>query len=376
MPMALRSSTTSPHPLLTTADLLSEAARSNTAMAWAHELGITTSRMSEVRKAGILRPSHAAIMALKLGQDVGWWVAVSAIEAQPDGPCKRQVLAHLRTQHSTRAAGGRRLSAAPAPRPQRGGRQGTLQLLQAASAIRPLIEWSLSLGLSRNTYYAARSRGHLSPAAAADLASQLGEDPDRWAIVAALEAPGPTRQRLEHALYRRGIVGPFSPQRADELAGILGPAAAAATLVEVIEPEPPSTSKDRVLARLRHTATSAQSQPRHDLALSQADMLRPKSLDLLSIATNAMDVPAWAAAMGLNPNTTGQARRRGSLSAALAGALAMAVGEDVISWVQVAAVEAERDPARQLRMLEAMRQPPVTQGESATRDLLAVAQAR
>lgn len=80
----------------------------------------------------------------------------------------------------------------------------------------------------------------------------------------------------------------------------------------------------------------------------------PASLDLLTLACHAINLSAWAADLGLNPKTTGQARRRGALSAALAGALAIAVEEDPIKWVQVAAIEAERDQALRQRMLHAM----------------------
>lgn len=66
--------------------------------------------------------------------------------------------------------------------------QTTMNLLDAAVKVQDLAAWARELGLTKQTLYTSKYRGHLSPAIAGDIASKLGEDVDRWIVIAALES--------------------------------------------------------------------------------------------------------------------------------------------------------------------------------------------
>lgn len=63
----------------------------------------------------------------------------------------------------------------------------TLDLLDRALSVASVWEWNKRLGLSEQALYSSRRRGNLSPAIAGALAEQMGEDVDRWIVIAALE---------------------------------------------------------------------------------------------------------------------------------------------------------------------------------------------
>ncbi|GAA6121519.1 hypothetical protein [Acidovorax sp. FG27] len=64
----------------------------------------------------------------------------------------------------------------------------TLELLAKAESVKPMPEWVRELNLSRNALNTARARGHLSPAIAGSIAEKLGENVDKWIVIAALES--------------------------------------------------------------------------------------------------------------------------------------------------------------------------------------------
>lgn len=66
--------------------------------------------------------------------------------------------------------------------------QNTMNLLDAALQKAPAPYWHERLKLNRNAFHNARIRQHLSPAIAGALASEMGEDPKEWIVVAALES--------------------------------------------------------------------------------------------------------------------------------------------------------------------------------------------
>ena len=66
--------------------------------------------------------------------------------------------------------------------------QSTMMLLQAATSVKDLAAWATDLGLSKRVLYTAKYREHLSPAIAGALADKLGEDPQKWIVIAALES--------------------------------------------------------------------------------------------------------------------------------------------------------------------------------------------
>lgn len=66
--------------------------------------------------------------------------------------------------------------------------QTTMNLLDRALEMKSVQEWHARLGLSRNTLHTAKIREHLSPAIAGALADEIGEDPKKWIVIAALES--------------------------------------------------------------------------------------------------------------------------------------------------------------------------------------------
>lgn len=66
--------------------------------------------------------------------------------------------------------------------------QNTMNLLEAALKEKTAAEWHKKLHLSRNALHTAKLRGHLSPAIAGALAEELGDDVEKWMLIAALES--------------------------------------------------------------------------------------------------------------------------------------------------------------------------------------------
>ncbi|WP_310373245.1 hypothetical protein [Rhodoferax ferrireducens] len=63
-----------------------------------------------------------------------------------------------------------------------------MTLLDKALALNSAPYWHDKLKLNRNALHNARMRGHISPAIAGALAEEIGEDPRKWIVVAALES--------------------------------------------------------------------------------------------------------------------------------------------------------------------------------------------
>ena len=66
--------------------------------------------------------------------------------------------------------------------------QTTMNLLAAALDAQPAARWTEKLQLSSGALSAAKTRGHLSPAIAGALAEELGQDSEKWMVIAALES--------------------------------------------------------------------------------------------------------------------------------------------------------------------------------------------
>lgn len=66
--------------------------------------------------------------------------------------------------------------------------QSTMNLLEQALQMNPPQYWHKKLNLNRNALHNAQQRGHISPAIAGALAEELGEDPGKWIVIAALES--------------------------------------------------------------------------------------------------------------------------------------------------------------------------------------------
>lgn len=66
--------------------------------------------------------------------------------------------------------------------------QTTSELLSAALTQKTAAQWSRELGLNRLALNVAKQREKLSPSIAGALALSLGEEPEKWIVIAALEA--------------------------------------------------------------------------------------------------------------------------------------------------------------------------------------------
>lgn len=66
--------------------------------------------------------------------------------------------------------------------------QTTIQLLEMALSSQPATYWTKRLNLARNTLATSKVRGHLSPAIAGALADEMGQDAQKWMVIAALES--------------------------------------------------------------------------------------------------------------------------------------------------------------------------------------------
>ena len=66
--------------------------------------------------------------------------------------------------------------------------QSTIELLEKALSSHPAPYWTKRLNLARNTLGTSKVRGHLSPAIAGALAEEMGEDSQKWMVIAALES--------------------------------------------------------------------------------------------------------------------------------------------------------------------------------------------
>ena len=63
----------------------------------------------------------------------------------------------------------------------------TAELMQKALTIKPAAEWARQLGITRSLFTNAKYRGNLSPIVAGEIAGEIGEDPQRWIVIATLE---------------------------------------------------------------------------------------------------------------------------------------------------------------------------------------------
>lgn len=75
------------------------------------------------------------------------------------------------------------------------------------------------------------------------------------------------------------------------------------------------------------------------------------TMNLLDEALEKKPVQEWHKSLKLNRNAFHNARMRGHLSPAIAGALAEELGKNPADWIVIAALESERDSACKERML-------------------------
>lgn len=83
--------------------------------------------------------------------------------------------------------------------------QTTMELLERALEKESAGAWAKRLNLSRNALNSAKQRGNLSPSIAGALAEELGEDAQKWMVIAALE--GERESACKSRMVRRFLIG-------------------------------------------------------------------------------------------------------------------------------------------------------------------------
>lgn len=79
-----------------TMDLYSKAiAFQPSAERWCKELGLSKSALSVAKHRGRLAPGVAGAIAIKLGEDATKWIAIAALEAEPESAYKSALLSRL-----------------------------------------------------------------------------------------------------------------------------------------------------------------------------------------------------------------------------------------------------------------------------------------
>lgn len=75
-----------------TMDLFAKALKVQHAAAWANELNLTRATFSMAKKKQRLSPVLAGNLAIKLGEDATQWIAIAALEAEPESDYKKALL--------------------------------------------------------------------------------------------------------------------------------------------------------------------------------------------------------------------------------------------------------------------------------------------
>ena len=79
----------------TTIQLLDRALSTQRASHLARHLNIHPSALTNARKRGRLSPTLAGSVARELGQDEGNWIALAALEAEPQSPMRDTLMQRL-----------------------------------------------------------------------------------------------------------------------------------------------------------------------------------------------------------------------------------------------------------------------------------------
>ena len=75
--------------------LMEKALKEKRAAAWCRELAIEKSTFSQAKKKGRLSPALAGCLASKLGENRDHWIAVAAIETEPESAMKEIMMKAL-----------------------------------------------------------------------------------------------------------------------------------------------------------------------------------------------------------------------------------------------------------------------------------------
>ncbi|QNN56245.1 hypothetical protein H9K76_00140 [Diaphorobacter ruginosibacter] len=80
--------------------------------------------------------------------------------------------------------------------------QKTMELWAKAQEIKSPAQWAREFNVTPEAFYVAKRQGRLSPILAGNVAIELGENPEHWMAIAALEAEkeSPLVARLQRAV--------------------------------------------------------------------------------------------------------------------------------------------------------------------------------
>lgn len=76
-------------------ELLNKALEIKTISEWARTLNIVPSTITNARRAGRLSPTMAGNLAMNLGENPVQWIAVAAMEAEPESSYKKQLMSRI-----------------------------------------------------------------------------------------------------------------------------------------------------------------------------------------------------------------------------------------------------------------------------------------
>lgn len=76
---------------MNTMQLLAKAEKVATLYEWHHRLGLHEQTLYSAKKKGRLTPAIAGAIAEQIGEDVGKWIIVAAIETERDSACRERM---------------------------------------------------------------------------------------------------------------------------------------------------------------------------------------------------------------------------------------------------------------------------------------------
>lgn len=82
-------------PMKNTMELFDKALKIQHAAAWANELNLTRATFSMAKKKHRLSPVLAGSLAIKLGEDARQWIAIAALEAEPESSYKKELIRRI-----------------------------------------------------------------------------------------------------------------------------------------------------------------------------------------------------------------------------------------------------------------------------------------
>lgn len=80
-----------------TIDLLDKALKQKTISEWARTFNMTPSAITNARARGRLSPTLAGNLAMKLGENPEQWIAIAALEAEPQSTLLEDLKANAKT---------------------------------------------------------------------------------------------------------------------------------------------------------------------------------------------------------------------------------------------------------------------------------------